>query len=112
MTAPVIMTPNAQKQEWIMTFSMPNQYTVATLPQPIDERVKIVEVPKKYVGVIQFSGFWREKTNTQKADELLAWLQTQDGFELNSEPQFAGYNPPWTIPWFRRNEMSVELKPK
>jgi hypothetical protein len=23
---------------------------------------------------------------------------------------FAGYNPPWTIPFFRRNEMLIELR--
>lgn len=112
MTAPVVMTPNSNRQQWTMTFSMPSQYTTETLPQPLDERVKIVTVPEKYIGVIEFAGFWSEKKNAAQAKSLQEWLSSQAEYEMNSEPQFAGYNPPWTIPWFRRNEMMVELKKK
>lgn len=111
MTAPVIISPNKNKT-WTMTFSMPSKYTLETLPVPTDERVKLEKVDEKLVAALTFSGFWNESKNAEKAMELVKWMKAYPEYELASPPMFAGYNPPWTLPFLRRNEMLIELTPR
>ena len=93
-----------------MTFMMPSKYKLADLPTPKDKRVTLEEVPRKVFGVIRYSGLGRPSTNTEKAVELKAWLIAVGKYKIAAEPNFAGYDPPWTIPFLRRNEMMFELK--
>ncbi len=111
MTAPVIISPN-QNKSWTMTFSMPSHFTLETLPVPNDPRISFEKIDNKFVAAITFSGFWRETKNAQKSQQLKDWMKGQQDFELISEGMFAGYNPPWTLPFLRRNEMLIELKRK
>lgn len=64
------------------------------------------------VAVLTFSGFWNEEKIQEKGAELSAWLAKHPGFEISSAPMFAGYNPPWTLPFLRTNEVLIELKAK
>lgn len=109
MTAPVVMLPNENKT-WTMTFSMPSKFTLETLPVPEDERVKIEKVDGKLVAALTFSGFWNESKNAEKTQELTEWLKGHQDYQITSPAMFAGYNPPWTLPFLRRNEMLIELK--
>lgn len=108
MTAPVIEATRGGAR--IVQFVMPAQYTLETLPQPTDARVVLREVPEKVVAAHRFSWYYTtERIATKKAD-LLAML-TRDGMSMVGEPQFAGYNDPWTIPFLFRNEILIEIKP-
>ncbi len=109
MTAPVVISPNENKT-WTMTFSMPSKFTLETLPVPTDERVKIEKVQGKLVAALTFSGFWNESINAKKSQELTDWMKGYKEYQFSSAPMFAGYNPPWTLPFLRRNEMLIELK--
>ncbi len=109
MTAPVVISPNDNKT-WTMTFSMPSKFTLETLPVPIDERIIIEKVDGKLVAALTFSGFWNETKNAEKGLELTEWMKGFKEYQLTSPPMFAGYNPPWTLPFLRRNEMLIELK--
>jgi SOUL heme-binding protein len=109
MTAPVVQAPT--QDGWQMTFMMPSKYTLETLPVPKDSRVELRQVPSKTVAVIRFSGLWSEKKNNQKSNELKSWVEKQRTYQIVSEPMFAGYDPPWTIPFLRRNEMMIEVRP-
>ncbi len=109
MTAPVVIAPGENKT-WTMTFSMPSQFTLDTLPVPTDERVKIEKVEGKLVAALTFSGLWGESKNAEKGRELIEWMKSYQGYELTSAPMFAGYNPPWTLPSLRRNEILIELR--
>jgi hypothetical protein len=116
MTAPVVMSPNQNGQDsgvgsWTMTFSMPSQYSIETLPVPEDGRIALEKVPSKYIAAYMFSGFWNESKNQKLGSSLLDWLEKEKQYEPESKPMFAGYDPPWTLPFFRRNEMLVEIKP-
>lgn len=111
MTAPVVIASNENKS-WTMTFSMPSQFTIETLPVPTDKRIQIEKVEERFVAAITFSGFWGESKNADEAKKLKEWMKGNQDYELTSEAMFAGYNPPWTLPFLRRNEMLIELKRK
>ena len=122
MTAPVAMEPVAEAtpgsattqtlqgaKRWRVHFVMPSEYTLASLPQPNNPAVQLRQVPAKTWAVLTYSGFNTEAGTQKRSDELLAWLAAQKIKPIGS-PQLARYNPPWTLPMFRRNEVMVEIQ--
>ena len=115
MTAPVNVEPQGDSvggvmhsKRWRVQFSMPGEYSMATLPKPLNPAVTLREVPGKRYAVLVFSGFAGEEKVQQKTDELLVWLKGKDRRAI-ATPQLARYNPPWTLPFLRRNEILVEV---
>lgn len=109
MTAPVSMQQNNGK--WRVQFTMPSQYTMQTLPKPNNPDVKIVQVPAQTYGVIKFSGLAGSKKVAKKTETLKSWMQTQK-LVITGTPELARYNPPWTLPFKRRNEVMMAYQPK
>ena len=110
MTTPVIQIPN--KEGWVMTFMMPSAYNLEDLPTPNDKRVSLETVSSKYIAAVRYTLFGSPIRNEKKAKELQEWVSALKHFESISSPMYAGYDPPWTLPFFRRNEMMIELKNK
>lgn len=112
MTAPVTTEaatdPRAPASggKWRMHFVMPAQYTMATLPVPEDPTVTLREVPAQRTAVRTFSGFVTEDRVREETALLLAWMKGR-GLQPSAPPQLARYNPPWSIPFLRRNEILV-----
>ena len=105
MTAPVQQTMAGEKE---MAFMMPAEYALKDLPQPEDQRVSFREAPAYTAAVIQFSGW----ASAEKADEN--WQQLKrfliaEGIDITGEPTLNQYNPPWTLPFMRRNEIIVPV---
>ena len=109
MTAPV--SSSRSEKGWVMTFMMPSKYALQDLPTPKDPRVQFEEVPARHLAALRYSGLGRAATNQKKSEELRAWLATQQGYKIVSDPIRAGYDPPWTLPFFRRLEIMFELNP-
>ena len=109
MTAPVSMQQNNGK--WRVQFTMPSQYTMQTLPKPNNPDVKIVQLPAQTYGVIKFSGLAGSKKVAKKTEMLKSWMQTQK-LVITGTPELARYNPPWTLPFMRRNEVMMAYQPK
>ncbi|MDA8561655.1 heme-binding protein [Gammaproteobacteria bacterium] len=107
MTAPV--TQQQTGDSWTMTFMMPSKYTIDRLPKPNNKNITIEEVPSKYFGVIEFSWYDSVSKNKEMAEALSKWLNNKSDFKIVSQPIFAGYNPPWTIPFLRKNEIMYQL---
>lgn len=104
MTAPVGMQKIAG--QWRMYFVMPSRYTLATLPKPNNPAVNLREIPASRVAVLRFSGLAGEEKTAYKTNELLAWLKNKQITPI-SAPELARYNPPWILPFLRRNEVMV-----
>nr|MBP8194658.1 heme-binding protein [Azonexus sp.] len=102
-------TRMATAQRWRIHFVMPSQYTLATLPKPLNPEVGLREIPARTYAVLTYSGINSESTVQEKTDQLLAWLQAQDIATIG-QPQLARYNPPWTLPFLRRNEIQQEIQ--
>jgi len=109
MTSPVSVTSSAE-QTWEVTFSMPSKYTLDTLPQPNDKRVKLSEHPGEQVAVIVFSGRVTDESRARHEALLLSWLK-EEGLTPEGPISVARYNDPFTLPWNRRNELLVKVKP-
>ena len=123
MTAPVTLKPQSEKiamtapvsikadaQQWRVHFVMPAEYTMETLPKPNNSQVKIREISGRKVAVIRFSGLVNEEKTAQKTKELQDWMASKKLEALNSEPELARYNPPWTLPFLRRNEIIIQYR--
>ena len=117
MTAPVTIEPVQVSSEkmstanrWRIHFVMPSSYTLASLPRPNNNKVAIREVPGATYAVLTYSGFNFLSNVQARTDELMAWVKSKK-MEVLQSPQLARYNPPWTLPMFRRNEIMVEVKP-
>jgi hypothetical protein len=107
MTAPV----NQEKvgEKWRITFMMPYQYTVETLPEPLDQRVKLIKVPGILMAALSYSGTWSRRRYEDK-EKRQKELIRQRGLKIVGEPIFARYNPPF-MPWFlRRNEVLIPVE--
>jgi hypothetical protein len=106
MTSPVL---SDFSNEGYMAFVMPSEFSLETTPLPLDNRVKIEELPPRSVAVLRFSGSWSEAHLEEKTKELLQELS-------NAKVKTKGsvftmlYNPPFTPSFLRRNEVAVEVE--
>ncbi|MFT0771576.1 SOUL family heme-binding protein [Psychrobacter aquimaris] len=107
MTAPVSMQQDDGK--WRVQFTMPSKYTMQTLPKPNNPNVEIIEVPAQTYGVIKFSWLAGEDKVAEKTEALQTWMQDQNLTPIG-EPELARYNPPWTLPFLRRNEVMIAYR--
>lgn len=107
MTAPV--TTEAGGNRWRMHFVMPSKYTMATLPVPTDPRVTLREVPARQLAARTFSGFVTEARVSAETEALRAWMMER-GLQADGPAQLARYNPPWSIPFLRRNEILIPVR--
>jgi hypothetical protein len=114
MTAPVTVEPQsadislAGASQWRIHFVMPRQYTLANIPKPNNAAVTLRELPRKYMVVHRYSGFNTVARVQEKTNETLAWAK-QQSLQVIGTPQLSRYDPPWTLPMFRRNEIMVEV---
>ena len=107
MTMPVYQQENSDT--WTMTFVLPSKYTLETIPIPLNDKIEIKKVPEKKVATIRYSGFINTRKIKDNAKKLQSWLENNEYTSL-SEPYSAGYDPPWTIPFLRRNEVHIEIE--
>lgn len=110
MTAPVSQTPAGGEEAYVFSFVMPARFTRSTLPEPLDARVTIREMPARTMAVLSFSGTWSQERYAAHETELLAAVRDA-ALNPAGKPVFARYNPPF-MPWFlRRNEVMIEVRP-
>lgn len=121
MTAPVSQEPKGEKikmtapvgqervqEKWAVSFMMPASYTLETLPEPVDRRINLRQVPARRMAAVRYSGFWSEKNYLRYKMELESWIRDR-GITIVGAPVWARYNPPFT-PWFlRRNEILIPI---
>jgi hypothetical protein len=106
MTAPV--TQQAEGGGWTVRFVMPARYTLDTLPEPNNPAVSLKHMEAKRAAAIRFSGVARD-ASLRRHTQLLEEFIRAKGARPLSPPAFAFYNPPWTLPFLRRNEVMIEI---
>lgn len=106
MTAPV--TQARSGNAWIVTFYMPPGSTLDAMPRPLDASVSLRETPARHVAVLRFNGL-ATQSNINEHVEALEQRVAARGERAIGPVTYAFYNPPWTLPWARRNEVMLEL---
>ncbi|XP_010509243.1 PREDICTED: heme-binding-like protein At3g10130, chloroplastic [Camelina sativa] len=116
MTSPVVTKEEGdghgggKKKMVTMQFLLPSKYTKAEeAPRPTDERVVIREEGGRKYGVVKFSGTTSESVVSEKVKKLTSDLE-KDGFKITGDFILARYNPPWTLPPFRTNEVMIPVE--
>lgn len=107
MTVPV-NTEQAEKGSYKVSFVLPSEYTMDTLPTPNDSRVSLVEVPSRKVAVRRFTWTANEASLRKNEESLLSSLK-RDGVVPVGSVNVARYNTPWTIPFMLRTEVQVSV---
>lgn len=104
MTAPVAQTPSGAG--WSIRFYLPAD--LADPPAPRDARVHIVTVPGETMAVLRFSGVASDGAIATQRARLLGLL-APSAWAPSGPPVTWFYDPPWTLPPFRRNEVAVPV---
>ena len=80
-----------------------------TLPKPVNPAVSLRELPARTFAVLSYSGLNTASKVQQKTDELAAWMRSRQ-LEPVGAAQLARYDPPWTLPMWRRNEVQIQVR--
>ena len=107
MTAPVHQQQSSSNL-WKVSFVMPAEYRLETLPKPNNKSVKLNPLPAKRFIAIQFSGRNSGSTIAKYEKQLVQHIE-KNQIQTLSSPKYAFYNPPWTLPFLRRNEVMFEI---
>ena len=107
MTAPVDTRPLGE-DSYTYAFMMERKYTMASLPEPDDPRIRLTQRPSRVMAVRSYSGSWREAKMRENVEALLTALDS-DGIEYTGDPILARYDSPFTLWFLRRNEVMIEL---
>jgi len=115
MTTPV----QVDSKSGLMSFIMPSKYwgdeAIQDAPAPQDDAgVQLIARPSESVAVTVFGGYARSQVVAQKTEMLLAALNDAENIEVvdPSQTRLMQYNDPFTVPWKRRNEVSVAVRIK
>jgi hypothetical protein len=108
MTVPVEISGETSTSDGVMRFFLPQSVVRAGVPEPTDRLVHIVSLPAETFGVIRYSGVATDAARARELAELRRALQ-RAGKQSSGPPAFFSYDPPFTIPFLRRNEVALRI---
>jgi hypothetical protein len=103
------MTVPVDTQETTMRFFLPADVAAAGAPAPTEAGVRLVTLPAVTLGVIRYSGIATQAARAAQTTKLRAAL-AQAGKTVAGAPSYFSYDPPFAIPFLRRNEVALEVK--
>lgn len=109
MTAPVVQHGNHMGNKWDIFFIMPEEYCLGDLPIPNNHNVKLTEQHEQKILAIRFSGFNSDSNLNKHLHELQAYA-AHHNIHVRKEIVMAYYDPPWVLPFIRRNEIWLQVK--
>ena len=107
MTAPVLNRISEKASS--MGFVMPEKFSIDNIPQPLQEELIVKEMPSGYYAVLSFKGFNNESKIKQKT-EVLKGLLEKHNLQKQSDFYLARFDPPFTLPPLRKNEILVKIQ--
>jgi len=107
MTAPVNQQRSGDK--WVISFLMPSKYTIETLPEPSDPTVTLRGIPARKMASVRYSGTWSRKRYEDRRARLEQFIKSRN-WRITGEPIFARYDPPFQLPFLRRNEVLIPVE--
>jgi hypothetical protein len=107
MMAPVIVNQNADG--WRYAFVLPASYSLDSAPLPTNPDVKLLEIKPKRVATLRYSGLLNESDFRDNTQRLQLWMAS-NGLKPASSARVAGFDPPWALPFVRRNEVMIDVE--
>lgn len=108
MTAPVLQEPLAESTHAV-SFVMPADFTLESLPAPSQLGVTIVPVAEHFAAAIKFSGSWNSQRFEDKGKELLAAAKNA-GLETIGSIYWARFDPPFKPGFMKHNEVLIKIE--
>ena len=106
MTVPV--TSEKLEAGMRMRFFMPSKFDLTSLPEPLDKRIRLIKVPPQTYAVVKFSG-WLTKGNAEEHEARLQDFMRKHAYRPAGDAITSAYNPPWALPFLRRNEVWIPM---
>lgn len=109
MTAPVLQEASGPRT-WIVSFVLPGDRALADYPVPTNPQVTLRSLPAERAAALRWSGRWSASNLTQRTQQLRDAIVAA-GWAEAGEPRWARFDPPWTPPFLRRNEIVIPVSP-
>jgi hypothetical protein len=106
MTAPVLMKHEGPNKG--MSFIVPRDVAAANVPAPKDSAVMTDSLPAGRFAVYRYSGGRNEANEQEALGKLRAWIDKRR-LEVEGDPMFGYYDPPWIPTFLRRNEVMLRV---
>lgn len=110
MTAPVTQSQR-ESGDFLVSFYMPSQHSLESLPIPNDQAVTMVEMPETYFAARRYRGGWSEKKYNRQVGQLTADLALDVEWQAAGSPVWARYDPPMMPSFLRTNEVLIPVVP-
>lgn len=105
MTIPV-ETVGGSGENAMMRFFLPRTIAEQGPPKPKDPLVSLVMLPPQQFAVLRFSGTVNDASRAQHEKRLIAAVSSA-GRHAEGSPSLLSYDPPFALPFLRRNEVAV-----
>ncbi len=106
VTAPLFREHNGSG--WTISFVIPEKFDFDSVPDPVDSNIRITEMPERKTAVLRYSGNNNEEKMREAEVKLNEWL-TSSGMKAKSSIRWAQYDPPFAIPFLKRNEAQIDI---
>ena len=107
MTVPV-ETLGKPGSDAVMRFFLPRAVAERGPPKPADPLVSLVALPPQQFAVLRFSGTVDDASRAQH-EQLLVAAVSGAGRHAEGSPSLLSYDPPFALPFLRRNEVAVAV---
>jgi hypothetical protein len=107
MTSPVLQE-SASTSTHVVSFVLPADVDPASIPVPRNSVVKTEVVDARNMDARTYIGRWTDAKFRENAEQLSSDL-ARDGLTVSGKPMWARYDPPWTLPFMRRNEVLIPI---
>lgn len=122
MTVPVFMDSAADSQSDSQTdsqsgaqsgsmgFVVPKSVAESGAPKPTGENVQLKTREAGRFAVVRFAGTLDRESQKAAKAKLKKWMSKQSLVAASDAVEAAGYDPPWTPGFLRRNEILIRIQ--
>lgn len=107
MTAPVLQA-ESEKQGYDVSFVLPTSVDVLNIPVPDDSRITTKVLPQRTMAAHRYRGRWTLRSFAIATQKLKDRLE-RDKIAISGTAQWARFDPPWTPPFLRTNEVLIPV---
>ena len=94
---------------YAVRFIMPSKWTEGTLPKPSNPDIAIETLPERDLAVVTFSGRATDEAVRENGEKLRGFME-KHGLVADGTVEYAYYDPPFTPPPGRRNEVMMGVR--